>query len=347
MEAPLRVVAIIAAYNEEDIIGQVVGNLVQQGVLVYLLDHGSTDRTVTEVEPFLGRGLIGVERFPGEGSGPGDPAPFPWTAILRRKEVLGEVLDARWVIHHDADEFREGPWSDVSLVDAIQRVDVLGYNAIDFELLNFWPTHDRFRIGDDPRQAFGFYEPGPAWDRVQIKCWKKTGARVDLVSSGGHEARFPGRRVFPLRFLLRHYPVRGQAHGERKVFRERVPRFDPEERKRGWHVQYEGLREGHRFIRDAAELTPYDPVSIRLLLALRHRGVEELEEAVSASRRDVDELGKRVEGCERRIAGLELELAAAEREQRARERELADVLASRSWRWTAPLRATLRLLGGR
>jgi hypothetical protein len=277
-------------------------------------------------------------------------------------------MDAQWFIHHDADEFREGPWSDVGLAGAIQRVDGLGYNAIDFELLNFWPTHDRFQSGDDPRQVFGFYERGAAWDKVQIKCWKKTGARADLVSSGGHEAKFPGRLVFPLRFLLRHYPIRGQAHGERKVFRERVPRFDPEEQRQGWHVQYEGLREGHRFIRDAAGLTFYEPVSMRLHLALRHRGVEELEEAVSSSRREVDELRDRVAGCEGQIAewalrfeGVQGELETvrgeldatrrerdgAQRDREARERELADVLASRSWRWTAPLRVALRLLGGR
>ena len=33
------VVAIIAAYNEADIIGQVVADLIAQGVSVYLLDH--------------------------------------------------------------------------------------------------------------------------------------------------------------------------------------------------------------------------------------------------------------------------------------------------------------------
>ena len=38
-------------------------------------------------------------------------------------------------------------------------------------------------------------------------------------------ARFPGRKVFPIQFLLRHYPIRSQRHGETKVFTERKPRF--------------------------------------------------------------------------------------------------------------------------
>lgn len=368
MGASFTVIAIIAAYNEEDIIARVVGYLIDQGALVYLLDHGSTDRTVAEVEPFLGRGLLKVERFPGDGPGPDAAGRFPWAGILRRKEALAEELDAGWLIHHDADEFRESPWEDVDLAGAIRRVDALGYNAVDFELLNFWPTHDRFRPGDDPRQAFPFYERGAPWDRVQIKCWKKTGTRVDLVSSGGHEARFPDRRVFPLRFVLRHYPIRGQGHGERKVFRERVPRFDPAERERGWHVQYDGLREGHRFIREAAELTPYEPVAVRLQLMLRHRGVEELEEVVCAAQPTIDELRDRLDALEQAIAERDLRLEALRQEfevqkhevadrdrELARleawggslERRLADVLASRSWRWTAPLRAAQRFLLGR
>ena len=46
----------------------------------------------------------------------------------------------------------------------------------------------------------------------------------DLAGSGGHEAVFTGRRVFPYNFLSKHYPVRSQAHGERKIFVERSAR---------------------------------------------------------------------------------------------------------------------------
>src|SRR5712691_12791263 len=96
------VVAIIAAYNEADIIGQVVGDLIEQGVQVYLLDDGSTDGTAAAVEPYRGRGLLGVEQVADDGR-PSEG--FEWERILRRKAQLAGELDADWFIHHDADEF--------------------------------------------------------------------------------------------------------------------------------------------------------------------------------------------------------------------------------------------------
>jgi hypothetical protein len=354
MTRELSVVAIIAAYNEEDLIAQVVSDLIRQGVSVYLVDHHSTDRTVAEVAPYLGRGVLGIESFPPEGAGGGgESGSYCWTRLVGRKAELAHALDADWFIHHDADEFRESPWPGMNLREAIQRVDALGYNAIDFEVLNFWPTHDGFRKGDDVRRAFPAYEPGQPWDKVQIRCWKKQPAPVELAASGGHEARFPGRRVFPVRFILRHYPVRGQAHGERKVFRERLPRFDPAEREQGWHVQYAGLSEGHSFLRDPATLTVYDPVAVRLALALRHRGVEELEAALSESGRDRADLTRALERSRHQVDALQREgelraeaIEALRAELGAVRARLDDVLGSRSWRWTGPVRRLVRLVRG-
>jgi hypothetical protein len=339
------VIAIIAAYNEADVIGPVVGDLIAQGVWVYLLDHASADGTVAAVEPYWGRGLLGIERFPHARGAAADAERFAWQAILERKEALARELTADWFIHHDADEFRESPWAGLGLAEAIRRVDRAGYNAIDFELLNFWPTHDDFRPGTDVRVAFPLYEPGQSWDRLQIRCWKNLGGPVDLASSGGHEARFLGRRVFPLRFILRHYPVRGQRHGERKVRLERRARVLPAERARGWHVQYDQVTEGHSFLRDPATLTVYDPDAVRVGLALRHRGVEELEARVDALEQAGAALRADVAAARADIARLGAEREVRRAEVARLEHEASRLLASRSWRWTAPLRAGWRLLG--
>ena len=307
-----RVTALMAAHNEEDIVGQVVRDLAEQGIGIYLLDHGSTDDTRGEVERAAGRALVGVERLDVEG--------FSLQAILERKAQLARELDASWFINQDADEFRESPWTDVNLFEGIRWVDTVGYNAIDFEVLNFWPTHDDFRKGDDARAAFPLYERGGTFDRLQIRAWKKVDGPFDLLSSGGHEVAFAGRRVFPLRFLLRHYPIRGQAHGERKVFQERRPRFAASERQRGWHVQYDALPPGHRFLRDPKTLTAYDPHAVRVQLALHHRGVEELEATLADERREGERLRTKLAA---RVA--EVERLNADIAQRSREKERLDL----------------------
>src|SRR6266511_3568333 len=99
MAPDFSVVAIIAAYNEADLIAHVVGDLIEQGLQVYFLDDGSTDGTVAAVEPFLGRGVLAIE--PLAQSTNGSTSEFEWERILRRKADLARELDAQWFIHHD------------------------------------------------------------------------------------------------------------------------------------------------------------------------------------------------------------------------------------------------------
>ena len=151
-----RVVALLSAYNEEDIIGPVLAHLVENGIEVYFLDNHSTDGTVQEAERWLGRGVIRIESFPSEAA-PGVEGAFDWAAILRRKEELANELPADWFIHHDADEIRESPWPGVSMRDAIRWVDRLGYNCVDFRVVNFPPIDNGIGRGDDPRKYFRYW----------------------------------------------------------------------------------------------------------------------------------------------------------------------------------------------
>jgi hypothetical protein len=191
-----RVIALVAARNEGDVIYHVIKALVDEGVEVYLIDHNSGDNTVEEASGWLNKGLIHIERFTGEG-GAGDGDRYVWAELLRRKEELARELKADWFIHHDADEFRESPWPGVSLRDGIRVVDSLGYNAIDFDLFNFRPTDDSFEPGSDVRQSLRYYEDGADFDRVQIKAWKKGKTGIDLQSTGVTRQGSRAGRYFP------------------------------------------------------------------------------------------------------------------------------------------------------
>jgi GT2 family glycosyltransferase len=284
MAERFRVIALVSAYNEGDIISAVLGHLIENEIDVYLLDDRSTDDTVEQARPWLGRGLLDIETLPERRTESGG-AGFDWSAILRRKEALARELEADWFIHHDADEIRESPWPSVTLRRAIQWVDTLGFNAIDFHVINFRPVDDGYHRGLDPRIYFAYYEEGAAFDAVQLKCWKGRSEPVSLAH-GGHEVRFADRRVFPIRFLLRHYPIRGQTHGKRKVFEERRARFLDEERRKGWHLQYDCIAdERHSFLGQVEELEVFDANRLRLDLMLEPgaRRSAELERSLEAA----------------------------------------------------------------
>ncbi len=289
---PLRVVAIVSVYNEADILEQTTRDLIDQGVVVHVLDNGSTDGSADTIRHLLGRGVAAIESFPDHNAE--ETRRFRLRRILARKEELARTLDADWLINHDVDELREAPWSSVRLVEALSLVDRLGWNAVDFEVLNFWPTHDDFRPGDDLRETFRHFAPAEEWDRLQVRCWKRQPA-VDLVSSGGHEAQFDGRTVFPIRFLLRHYPIRSQAHGERKVLQERQAHYDPDEVADGWHVHYRDVTAGTTFIRDPSAMTVYDPEAVRVRLCLNHRGLEEAAASRAALEAEVRDAETRLD----------------------------------------------------
>lgn len=259
MEAPstFRVVGLAGAYNEEDVIESFLEHTIAQGLEVILLDNWSTDKTAARAAAFLGRGLIRIEKFPPEGP----TATHEWHRMLQRKEALARETDANWFVHLDPDEIRESPWPEVPMREALYRAEMDGFNAINHICATFPPVGDGYR-DDQPLagQFRSFHFPTfPAYF-LQIRAWKRQEGEFECAESGGHDATFPGRRISPFKFLLRHYPIRSQEHGMRKVFGERLPRFSPALRARGWHVHYDGMHPlDHSFLHDPATLRSFDP----------------------------------------------------------------------------------------
>jgi|GEM_PF-758620 len=221
----LRIVAIIAAYNEERFIGGCLEHLVANGVEVYLCDNESTDRTVEIATSYLGRGLRAIETLPRDGT-------YRWRQILARKEQLAAELDADWFLHLDADEIPQSPRPGQTLAEALAEADAAGYNAVDFHELAFVatresPDHDHPEFRRTMRWYYPF-APGPLH---RVIAWKRQ-PNVDLVSTGGHQAKFRGRRISPEKLFLRHYLVLSHEHMLRKYVHRR---YDAGEVRNGWH----------------------------------------------------------------------------------------------------------------
>src|SRR6266480_1713543 len=251
-----RVTAIMTAYNESDIIEPSIRKLVNGGVDVYVLDNWSTDGTYEIVKNLESGGMVsGVERWPTEG-----PASYDHLEQkLRRVSVIASSLDSDWFVHHDVDEVRSAPWKGVSLKDGLQRADTQGFNAVDHTVVLFPAVDNDYSAGADFEQHFGHFEFGRRPARFfQVKAWKNLGRPVDLAETAGHVAKFEGRKIYPYKFLLKHYPIRSESHGARKILCDRLPRYDPEERAKGWHTHYDDLAKSATFLRKVEDLQPYD-----------------------------------------------------------------------------------------
>ena len=231
-----RVCAIMSAYNEADVIHESIQKLIQQEVDVYLLDNGSTDDTVEIANQFLDKGLIKVERCVFTENG---KEVYDWTALLKRKEELARQLDYDWFMHVDADEIRYSPWAHRNLREGIELVDQMGFNLINFRLFNFRLTHEK-SANQSIEDALTHYSAVEQFNRMQVKVWKKSSG-IDLVSHAGHLALLPQPKIFPIRFIHKHYPVRSVEQGSRKIIKERLARYSASDRRKGWHVQYDHM----------------------------------------------------------------------------------------------------------
>jgi glycosyltransferase involved in cell wall biosynthesis len=222
----MRVLALIATYNEERFIGGCLEHLFAHGVEAYLCDNQSTDRTVEIAARYRGAGLRGIEVVPRDGT-------FRWRRLLRRKEALAAALAADWFLHLDADEVPLPPRSGETLAAALAAVDASGYNAVEFSELTFVPTREA-PDHDHPgfRRTMRWYYPFAPTAPHLVRAWKRQEQLVDLAGTGGHVVGFPGRRISPERFRLRHYIFLSREQAVRKYVGKV---YDPEELRDGWH----------------------------------------------------------------------------------------------------------------
>lgn len=223
----MRVVAILAAYNERRFIEPCLEHLHEHGVDGYLIDNCSTDNTVALAERRLDRGLIGIESFP---RGEGDV--YDWRGLLRRKEELARELDADWFIHLDPDELRLPPSGGPTLREALATVDREGFNAVDFAEFTFVPSredpdHDH---PDFQRTLRTYYTFEGRRSPHQLKAWKAHPEAT--LESGGHRVSFPEVKIYPQQFRMKHYLILSIPHAIEKYVERR---YNPEEVESGWH----------------------------------------------------------------------------------------------------------------
>jgi hypothetical protein len=144
------------------------------------------------------------------------------------------------------------------LAKAIELEAEHGYNVIQFNKFEFWPTEkDYWNPAKDVRKRMRYY----TWDaNYQFRAFKVSPG-VTIHEGSGHYPIFPYSapyKVAPTKFVLRHYGIRSYEQGMKKIFRDRLPRYDPEETRRGWHIHYDFVaKDPRRMVAESSALTRY------------------------------------------------------------------------------------------
>lgn len=259
-----KVLAIVHFYNEADILDKTIQHLLDEELDVYLLDNWSEDSSYEIALAYKNRypNRIYLEKFPSTGK----TDCFEWYNQLARTEEIAKEVEYDWFIHYDADEIRVAPWEGVNLRTALYWIDRLGYNCVENNVIDFRVTdveQDNIFGQDvyfDFRHVFNWFN--------HLKTWKKSDY-IDLKSTGGHTVKINNPKVFPLKILNKHYPIRSVEHGYRKVLKDRVPRFVKERRERGWHGHYDHIKGSEEIIYNQCDLLQWsDTTRLELFIPL-------------------------------------------------------------------------------
>lgn len=247
----VKACGLISSYNDEDIIGDVIYHHLNEGLQIHVIDNWSQDSTFNIIQQIANkRNDVTYERFPEKPTNY-----YDWASILDRKLAYSLEHAYDWYLHIDSDEIRESPLN-TNLLRTISFANYLGYNAIDFTVIDFRPTdvNDTFSSPD----SFNFFEFGRRPGHfIQIKGWKKGDyGKITLSDSGGHEIAFNGRKIYPLKFLLRHYPLRSKQQIDNKIIKGSARR-EKDRREKGWHYHYDSFLQNPKYTWDKFELIPY------------------------------------------------------------------------------------------
>lgn len=220
----MRILALLAVYNEEIHMRRCICDLVDNDIDVYVLDNQSGDLTASIAAGYLGKGVVSIRRLRRYGE-------FSLGTQLEMKRRIARDSDHDWIIHIDADERLEGGLRHRSLREGIEAAEACGCNCVNFRELVFVPLPgEDFHAEDYAERMRSYYLFEPRYPRLN-RAWKRN-AGLDNSSTGGHVLRGVDVRLYPEDFILRHYIVLSESHAQRKYLGRR---YSDEDVKRGWH----------------------------------------------------------------------------------------------------------------
>jgi len=225
----MKIVAMVPLFNDVDIIAEVLNHIISEGVEPVVLDNGSTDGSYEICQEFFKNGQIELHRF--------ETKDQQTIETLRKLYDMALVKSPDWIIKNDSDEFLESEKKDLTLKEAITKIDSEGYNLIQFDVFNFFITGKDDSSIKSVKERMKYYSFN--YD-FTYRAWKyHPGILPEIIA--GHLPIFPADqkyRIWPKKFALRHYSFRNKEQAEKKI-KDRLSRNNSTiETKLDWHIHY-------------------------------------------------------------------------------------------------------------
>jgi len=231
---------IVFCYNEELIIEECLKHYLSQGIDLVVVDNQSTDSSMNivaglrSVENAHPGKIIDVVNIKTEG--------YQWQEILSFAcdYMHKNLCHYEWILLIDADSFFYSPIKRMPILEFMDFVKKRGYNIIDGELHDFFPTERddvSIRSAVERMRYCRLYS-----DRItpqhRIFLYHPS---VDFHTYRGHTCLRDDARVFIVRFIYNHYKWQSYEHGMKKIFEERMPRFVERKTGANEHPHYLGM----------------------------------------------------------------------------------------------------------
>jgi len=225
----------MAVYNDEDVIQEVLEHNISQGMEFVLLDNGSTDKTYEICKEFLNQGVLNLIQYQSKN--------WDYPTILRMIYDMALVYSPDWVVYCDSDEVFESGINDLTLSGVISLAKNEGYNLIQFDRFDFHMTDDDMQESTSIKKRLPYYVHNIDY---LYRAWEYfPGIRVR--DGGGHIPIFPeGHRykIYPSKCVIRHYPYRSKEQAERRLSSRISRTQDTPETKAGIkNIHYQKIRE--------------------------------------------------------------------------------------------------------
>lgn len=199
-----RLLGVLLCFNDGDLVGEAVTHLLDSGHDVIVWDHGSTDDTplvLRDMRPNLTE-LTTVPRT----------VDFYDLYPLMSNHLRTHYVDHYdWISWPDQDEFLEGPDRTRLYRDWLEEAVDSAFDWLKFNNYNFWWTVNDDLSIESPVRRVRHYSlfPGCA---PRIRSW-----RASCTNSREFNHNPPLGKPHPLRFNLRHYPMRSEAQMVRRI----------------------------------------------------------------------------------------------------------------------------------